>query len=429
MSVTNDRSAPGVRITLMPDEHARTGEPLDLTGRILSFAFEDAGSKADKVVITLDNFDLSLFDREDLVGGAILQVSWGYAGNMAVPRRVVVKKLKGFTTLEVEGHALSVLMNREARTRQWENRTRSQVAQEIAREHGYQGTYLHVEDGGTPVDVINQTAETDAQLLRRLAARQGWQFYVDDTGFHFHGPRQEEAPVRTCIWYADPGQGDVLSIQMESDLTRRTGKVTVKGRDPLRKTTVEQSAANESTDRTTLGTVIEVVDPETGQTALQTRNATASVRPSPAPTDDKANQEAKARFKGAERQSIKLSMQVVGDPSLRAKTVVQVQGISSLLSGNYYVDEVKHVISSSGYVCELKLTRDGQGRRRRQAPQEGRTSQGQHNNANPPEDGSLTPVEMVDPETGQTRIEYRNDNRTPTATGDPEARGVSGGAR
>ena len=68
-----DRSAPGVRITLLPDEQAEGGEPLDLGGRIIAFTFEDAERKADQVSIQLDNFDLSLFDREDLAGGAVLE--------------------------------------------------------------------------------------------------------------------------------------------------------------------------------------------------------------------------------------------------------------------------------------------------------------------------------------------------------------------
>ena len=37
-----DRSAPGVRITLLPDEQAEGGEPLDLGDRIIAFTFEDA---------------------------------------------------------------------------------------------------------------------------------------------------------------------------------------------------------------------------------------------------------------------------------------------------------------------------------------------------------------------------------------------------
>ena len=78
MTTLKDRSAPGVRITLLPDEKAASGTPVDLAGRILSFTYEDCERKADKVSITLDNFDLSLFESKALVGGAVLEVSWGY---------------------------------------------------------------------------------------------------------------------------------------------------------------------------------------------------------------------------------------------------------------------------------------------------------------------------------------------------------------
>ena len=143
-----DRSAPGVRITLLPDEHAASGEPLELGDRLIGFAFEDTEKKTDKVSLQLDNFDLSLFDREELAGGAVLEVAWGYPGNMSVPRRVVVKKLKGFSTLTLEGEATSILMNREAKTRSFENVTRSQVARQLAEEHGFEGELLDIEDTG-----------------------------------------------------------------------------------------------------------------------------------------------------------------------------------------------------------------------------------------------------------------------------------------
>ncbi|MCA9529334.1 MAG: phage late control D family protein, partial [Myxococcales bacterium] len=207
-----DRSAPGVRITLLPDEQAEGGEPLDLGGRIIAFTFEDAERKADQVSIQLDNFDLSLFDREDLAGGAVLEVSWGYPGNMAPPRRVVVRKLKGFTTLTLEGRATSVLMDRESKTRAFENMSRADVARAVAEEHGYEGTLVDVEDTGEVLEVINQTGETDARFLRRLASREEFEFYVDDGGFHFHERRQSAAPTHVFTWYADPGRGDVLAV-------------------------------------------------------------------------------------------------------------------------------------------------------------------------------------------------------------------------
>ena len=417
MNAIIDRSAPGVRITLLADERAASGEPLDLGQRIIGFTFEDAERKADKLSLQLDNFDLSLFDSEDLMGGATLEVSWGYPGNMSVPRRVVVKKLKGFGTLTVEGQATSVLMNREAKTRNWENVTRAEVARQIAEEHGYEGEFIDVEDSEEVFDVLNQSGETDARFLRRLAAREEFEFYVDAGGFHFHERRQSVAPTHVFTWYADPGRGDVVSVNVESDLVKRAGRVTVRGRDPMRRATIESSTSNETADRSTLAEVVEVVDPETGSTSLETRNATASVHPTAASNEGRARRESSARYRRAERSSIKLSMQVVGDPTLHAKSIVEVRGVSGLLSGKYYVTDVKHIISSSGYLCDLKLTRDGGGRRARQVAREQR---GERNTSRPRSDGELTQVEAVDPETGATCIEYRRDGRR-IGYEDPEA--------
>ena len=115
---------------------------------------------------------------------------------------------------------------------------------------------------------------------------------------------------------------------------------------------------------------------------------------------------------------MKLSLRVVGDPTLRAKSIVEVRGISSLLSGKYYVTDVKQVIGSSGYVCELNLTRDGSGRRARQLAQE---QGGERNQSAPRSGGGMTEVEVVDPDTGATRVEFRSEGRTVGAE-DPEAR-------
>jgi phage protein D len=269
------------------------------------------------------------------------------------------------------------------------------------------------------LDTINQVAETDARLLRRLAAREGFVFLVDDAGFHFRRRNHATAPTHVLTWYADPGRGDLISVNVESDLVRRVGRVEVRGRDPMAKTTVVAQATATSVDRSTLGEVIEVVDPESGGTTLQQRNATASVHPTSASTAGHAKREANARFQGAERDTVKLSAQAVGDPTLRAKTVIEVRGISSLLSGKYYVSEAKHLVTSASYVVELKLTRDGVGRRRlsnaKVQPQGG-----DPNRHVVPTVGALHEVEIVDPERGGTQIQYRP-GATPPGAADPEA--------
>lgn len=422
-----DRSAPGVRITLLPNERASGGEPLDLDGRIVSFSFEDTEKQADLVSLVLDNFDLSLFDRPELVGGATLEVSWGYPGNMAPPRRVVIKKLKGFQQLTLEGQATSVLMNREAKTRAWTNKSRADVARELANEHGYSGDFVRVANTGEVQDSINQTAETDARFLKRLAAREAFEFFVDDAGFHW-GPRdQSKPPTHVLTWYSDAGRGDLLSVSVESDLARRVGRVEVRGRDPLTKATLAAPATSATVERATLGETVEVVDPRTGTSSLLQRNATASVHPTSAATPAAAQRESAARFQRAERETVKLTLQVVGDPTLRAKEVIEVRGISTLLSGKYYVTSAKHALSSSGYTVELKVTRDGGGRRAaggaagaRAAPSAAPQG-GEPNRAAPATGGQLTSIEQIDPRTGASRVEYRRDGRAIGAE-DPEAR-------
>ncbi|MFH1864306.1 MAG: contractile injection system protein, VgrG/Pvc8 family, partial [Candidatus Eisenbacteria bacterium] len=316
--------------------------------------------------------------------------------------------------------ALSALMNRETKTRSWESVTRSEVAANIAEEHGYEGQFLDIDDTAETLDVVNQSAETDARFLRRLAAREEFEFYVDDGGFHFHERRQDVAPTHVFTWYADPGRGDVLGVNVESDLVRRAGRVSVRGRDPLQRSTVEASATASTAERSTISEVVEVVDPETGSTTLETRNATATVHPTSVTTEARAQRESQARFRRAERATVKLSLQVVGDPTLHAKSLIEVRGISGLLSGKYYAQEVKHVISSSGYICDVKLTRDGTGRRARAVAAAQRQQGGSRNTSQPRTDSEMTQVEVVDPESGATRLEYRRDGR-PIGAGDPEA--------
>ena len=126
-----------------------------------------------------------------------------------------------------------------------------------------------------------------------------------------------------------------------------------------------------------------------------------------------------------QRAALRIDTDARDDPTLRAKQVVEVRGISSLLSGKYYVTESKHVISSSGYVVDLKLTREGTGARRGAGPNARGQPQGGEPNRTTPATGTstVTELERVDPETGRTVVEYRHDGNV-VGVEDPEA-GVS----
>lgn len=406
-----DRSTPWIRIERFASERSRTPEAIDLVGRVLSFRYDDHDERADACTLELDNRDLALFDREDLAGGTIFGVSWGYRAAMAPRRRVVVRRMRGFARLTLECHGLATLFDRVPRTRRFEGATASEIVQSVARELGYDDAFVDVEETSEQLDVVSQTAETDARFLARLGARHGFVFRADDGGLSWRRARTNAAPSHVFTYY-ETSRGDILDVSVETDLGRRAGGVTVRGRDPLTRTTIEAHASSDTVLRTTLADVVEVVDPETGRSALEERTATSSVRTTTAPTTDAAQNEADARFRVAEQRAVRLKLTVVGDPTLAAGSVIEVRQISRLLSGRYYVRSATHSVSGDGYTTELSLRRDGVGRLARSAA---RAQGGSPNTAPGPStsdtvDGApdvTTQVEAIDPETGRGAVRYR----------------------
>lgn len=414
-----DRSGPGLRITVLADPKAPEGVAVPaLATRIREFVFEDDAGKADRFILTLENNDLALFeaDGRDLLPGSYLEVSWGYPGAFSPPRRMVIKSIKGGRELKVEGVALSVQAHREARTRVWHSLKRSDVARLLATELGYDAP--EIEDTAEVLETINQVGETDAAFLRRMAGREHYEFRIDETGFHFHPRRADSAPTHVFAWYADE-TGTILDWSVDQNLMRSVGKVTVRGRDPVAKKDIEASASADTVARPTLGEVIEVVDPESGQTHLERANASVAIHRTRATTQVEAQREADGRFRRAELAAVKLSATIVGEPTLRAKTVVELRGLSSAFSGRWYVTWVKHTIGQSGYTTEARFSRDGKAKLAGGAAM-GTSQGGDRNRQAAPEPGGVEELERVDGETGRTTIEYRARDRR---SGDPEAKG------
>jgi phage protein D len=224
----------------------------DQSHRIQSFTFTDSDKKADKISLRVDNFDLSNFDDQLWKHGNLLRVSWGYPGNLSPPRECVIDKVSGGTSLNVEAHAKSVLLDRVVKSRVFENVKRSDVARQIAQENGYAGQFLHIEDTEICMPCITQAKMTDARFLTRLAHQEGFTFFVDFDGFHFHERKLDQRPYRKYVYYTD-NRGDILSLSMEHNISARYGRSSVKGRDPLTRENVEEVADNKTdTDRAVL---------------------------------------------------------------------------------------------------------------------------------------------------------------------------------
>lgn len=382
-------------------------EEIDITDRITSMTFEEEQGKADKLSFQVDNFDLSNFDKPDVKTGNKVEFSFGYPGNMSPVRRGVIQKVTGATVLSVEALGMSVLMNKHQKKRTFSNMTIADVAREIARENGYGETQQFIDDKGLdgrplPVEeLISQARLTDAALLAQLGRKIGFHFFVDFDGFHYHPKRLGAKPVRRFVYYLD-GSGDMLSFNVENDVyAKKTGGVQVQGRDPMKKTAIDESADNTSTQgRATLAPTVEIItgiSARDGSVLPDTAKATAStsVVPTSAASAAEAKQQAVAMFAGAQMGAVELSMKCRGDPRVLAKSIIEAQFPGAkTISGNYHVKAVAHRIDASGgYTMDLKCRRDGKtgtGTGKAHVPSKGAT-----NSATAPPNDPSKPRDLV----------------------------------
>lgn len=424
-------AAPRIYVTVEPAKGKGSG-PQDLSSGVLSLEYEESEKKVDKCVLTLNNQDLSYFDHPIFEKGTRLKVSWGYGGKMSPPRAVVVQKVTGALTLKVEAQGAGILMHKTPRTRTYENTTRSELVHALAKEHGFGDTERFIEQTTRTFPVITQAGLTDAAFIKRLADLEGFEFYVDFDGFHWHPRRFGQKPVRVYQYYLPPNVGDIVNFDVDNDVTAKPGHVTVKGRDPLAKKDVKSEGNDANTKRDTLAAIPELlgtvppdgnakatnapppagevlmVNPRTGETQLKVPPAGAASSAVQTTADPGgAKKAADGQFTRAQQAAVQLKLHLVGDPSLVAKTVVEVRGLGQRLSGKYYIHELKHSVSASGYTMDAKARTDGGNKGKPAAA----SKANQNKKDGPPTgDGSanLTPVEQVNPRTGETKTVYKD---------------------
>ena len=350
--------APFYYVLIQPEGKGEASR-IDQTDAVLSLAYEDTEKKADQLTLEVDNWDLSNFDNPIWKTGNTVIATWGYPGHMAPQRECVIQKVTGSVKLTVTAMAKSILMNKVTRTRVFENITRSDVVRKIAADNGYAFEQQDIEDTETLHETISQARMTDAQFVKKLAEAEHFEFYVDFDGFHWHPRRLGKKPLRILQYYLPPDVGDILDFNVENDIFAKPAAVTTKGRDPVKKQDVTGEASNGKTERDALAPVPEMVDEATGSITQQPQSVSADTRPTTETSKKQAKKEADGAFKRSVLTNVKLKLDLVGDPGIVAKSVVEVRGISKRLSGLYYINKAQHKIDASGYKLELNCSTDG----------------------------------------------------------------------
>lgn len=370
----------------------------DLEAQILEFDYEDEESKADKLTLKVINYDLSNFDNPVWSKGTTLEVQWGYPGNLSPRRQCVIQTVKGFQILTVEALDKGIVMNKDTKSRTFENVTRSEVVAQIAKEEGYDGERAHIEDTAVRYEHIVQARTTNAQFMKLLGQKEGFEFFVDFDGLHWHRKKLGAKPIREWTFFVDQGGGDIQDLNVENDVTAKPAAVVTKGRDPLKKENFEAKADDKNTKREGAAPILEAINPRDATThdTIAAASGTASTHPTTEPTKEGAKAVADGAFRQSQITLVQLTGKCIGDPGLLAKSMVKINGIRSL-SGNYYLSSVKHTLNASGYGCSWKAKRDGRSSAAATAAGKPATSSAAVNSKNPPKDDkALEPIEKID---------------------------------
>ncbi|MEZ6242092.1 MAG: contractile injection system protein, VgrG/Pvc8 family [Phycisphaerales bacterium] len=247
----------------------------------------------------------------------------------------------------------TVSMNLEHKVRPWANMSDSSIASMIFAEHGLKPVVDTTQPVHQESDVVTMQRGGDAQFLRRLAARNGFEMYVAadpllgiDEG-HFHAPKVDGTP-QGVLTVGAGSEANVDSFELRHDLLR-PAKVSAPGLDW--RTLQSQAASVDQTALTRLG-----ASPESDRRSLRASGSGLSE------TGELQGfaQSLADRAAWAVSCEGEIAGVTYGDV-IRPGLPINVRGAGTSFSGTYYVERVLHVISGDGYKQKFTLKRNALG--------------------------------------------------------------------
>jgi len=263
----------------------------------------------------------------------------------------------GQSVLNVVAMDPTVLMNLDETVRAWPNMADSDIAEILFKEHGFTPDIDPTQPPRQEVDYTTMQRGTDIQFLQQLAARNGYEFYVESSPRsgepegHFHRPRLETTPqgvLSINMGVATNVDSFNARFDMLSPTTAATSNIDVDSHS-------DQPASADKAGDTTLGKASLVASDRPRRVLLSGTGLSLT-------------NELQAYSQAIVDQSA-LAITAEGDLHtvayggiLRAKRTILVRGAGIQFSGTYYVEKVLHTLSGDSYTQHFTLRRNALGR-------------------------------------------------------------------
>jgi len=294
----------------------------------------------------------SEYDGMATVVGSAIEIRVGYAEGQESLLVGEITALKatlahdGPALLTVQGFDRLHRLRRGRRTRAYSEVTDGQIAEAIASD---MGLTPEVEDTGVVHAYVLQNNQSDVDFLRERARRIRYELSVDDRTLVFR-PAANHLGSSVSLEYMT----DLKSFEARLSTVAQTSEVFVRGFDPETKTAIV-GAGRLGDETTKMGG--RTLGPSLAEAAFGA--TTALIADVPVHSQSEADQVAKAKFNDLAIELIQAEVEAVGNPAIRAGSVIEVTGIGERFGGDYYVTTAEHRVGPElGYVTHARLRRN-----------------------------------------------------------------------
>lgn len=240
-------------------------------------------------------------------------------------------------TLTIRGHDKRHRLMRQRRTRTFLNSKDSEIADRIA---GQAGLASDVENTTVKIPYAIQHNQTDLEFLLERAQRIGFEVVVDDKTLRFKSRGNQKKEVITLRLDVE-----LLEFQPRLSTIGQVEEVVIRGWNPKEKKEIVGRSKASQNPATMGGSA-------SGPSAVQKSfgDGISVTVETPIHTQEDADQIAKGIFSEMALGYIRAEGVCIGEPSLRAGSVVKVAGVGRRFSGMYYITSSEHKYSAQkGY--------------------------------------------------------------------------------
>ncbi len=309
---------------------------------VVSLVCENAIDMAGMCSLTLANGDQKWSKRGLFAPGKKLEVDMGRVGEL---KRVMLADIvslrlsfpeRGQSLLHVLAYDKRSKLGRGVKSRAFQQKTDTEIAQQIAGEMGLQAK---VDATTERHEYIYQYNQSDLEFLASRAAQLNYELRVDGGSLIFMKPAKGGAAARTLKW----GQ-DLRSFRPRLNVGQVLTEVEVRCWDTAKKQVVIGKA--------TAADVTEVMGGQKLGIALAEKafgGAKEVITNEVFANKEEAECLAKAILRRRTDCLVEAHGSTGGDPSLKVGTVLEVQGVGKRFSGNYYLTKVSHSFAREGF--------------------------------------------------------------------------------